>query len=168
MTIDPQAFKQVMAQWASGVTVVTTLDKGTPVGMTVSAFASVSLHPPQVLICVNQTSSTHKALCGSGTFVVHLLRQEQMAWGKRFAGMDPAVTDRFEAIRWDVGHTGAPILPGVLAWLDCRMANSVRAGDHTIFVGEVVACQVNGAGAPLLYFNRDWRRLAAQVVYPPS
>jgi flavin reductase (DIM6/NTAB) family NADH-FMN oxidoreductase RutF len=87
MGIEPHAFKEVMAHWASGVTIATTQAKATPLGMTVSSFASVSLHPPQILICVNRQASTHTAIEASGYFAVNLLAVEHLEWGVRFAGL---------------------------------------------------------------------------------
>lgn len=166
MTIEPSVFKQVMAQWASGVTVVTTMDNGTPLGITVSSFASVSLYPSQILICISHTASIHNALTRSGCFAVHLLKQEQIAWGKRFAGLEPEIDNRFQGIAWNPAETGAPILSGVLCWLDCYAAQAVASGDHTIFVGQVVAAAVSDHEQPLLYYNRAWRHLAQEAPAP--
>ena len=158
--VEDHGFKDVMAQWASGVTIATTRHAGAPVGMTVSSFSSVSLQPPQILICVNHRANTHAAIAASGYFAVNLLGADQQEWGMRFAGLQPAVGDRFAGIALSTAQTGAPILSGVLAWLDCLLQHAFSSGDHTIFVGEVVACKVGSTKAPLLYFRRDWRRLA--------
>src|SRR5262245_45689221 len=100
MGIEPHTFKEVMACWASGVTIATTQAKATPLGMTVSSFAGVSLHPPQILICVNRQATPHAAIEKSGYFAVNLLAVDHLAWGVRFAGLQPEVTDRFEGITW--------------------------------------------------------------------
>jgi flavin reductase (DIM6/NTAB) family NADH-FMN oxidoreductase RutF len=164
MEIEPQAFKEVMARWASGVTIATTRQAATPVGMTVSSFASVSLHPPQLLICVNRQAQTHGAIQASGFFAVNLLGVEQLEWGMRFAGRSPAIQDRFQGIDWLTAQTGAPILPGVVGWFDCHLGQAMASGDHTIFVGNVVACGVGEHGTPLLYYHRQWRQLAEAAV----
>ena len=168
MRIEPQAFKEVMACWASGVTIVTTQSKAetlyVPLGMTVSSFASVSLEPPQILVCVNHKAHTYAAIEEIGYFAVNLLGVDHLEWGVRFAGLRPEVTDRFEGIAWLTAQTGAPILPGVLGWLDCHLCHTFASGDHTIFVGDVVACGVCSAGAPLLYYRRNWRQLEGQVL----
>ncbi len=104
-----------------------------------------------------------RRLYASGYFAVNLLAADQQAWGMRFAGMQPSVSDRFTGIDWYPAQTGAPILPGVLGWLDCRLQDAFAGGDHTILVGAVVACEVGGMEGPLLYFRRDWRRLAETV-----
>lgn len=160
MGIDAQAFKEVMAHWATGVTVVTTMVDGLPVGITASSFTSVSLQPPQVLICVNKSLHTNGAIQRSGFFAVNILSVEQQEWGMIFAGMKPEVLDRFQGIDWSTGATGAPLLPAVLGWLDCRVSHAYDGDDHTIFVGEVVASDARREGAPLLYYNRGWRRMA--------
>jgi flavin reductase (DIM6/NTAB) family NADH-FMN oxidoreductase RutF len=158
--VETQAFKAVMAQWASGVTIATTRQAEAPVGMTVSSFTSVSLQPAQILICVNQRANTHAAIIESGYFAVNLLAAEQQEWGMRFAGLLPAVGDRFSGIAWTIAQTGAPILPGVLGWLDCRLNHLYSGGDHTIFVGAVTACELCDEKSPLLYHHRSWRHLA--------
>jgi flavin reductase (DIM6/NTAB) family NADH-FMN oxidoreductase RutF len=158
--METQSFKDVLSHWATGVTVVTTRRAATPVGMTVSSFTGVSLHPAQILICVNQQAQTHAALVESGFFAVNLLAAHQVEWGMRFAGLQPAVNDRFAEIAWTTAQTGAPILPCVLGWLDCRISQSFFASDHTIFLGTVVACALCTANSPLLYYHRSWRSLA--------
>jgi flavin reductase (DIM6/NTAB) family NADH-FMN oxidoreductase RutF len=128
--------------------------------MTASAFATVSLQPPQILVCANQRANTHAAIVESGYFAVNLLAAEQQEWGIRFARQQVAVGDRFAGIAFATALTGAPILPAVLGWLDCYLCHALSSGDHTIFIGEVVGCQVAGEATPLLYFRREWRRLA--------
>jgi len=162
MAIDPQTFKQALAQWASGVTVVTTrLPDGTLKGMTASSFSSVSLEPPLVLTCVAKKLYTHQALEESGVFAVNVLGTEHLEWGKLFAGIYPDVEDRFADIAYTTAETGSPILPGVLGWVDCKLHRLHDAGDHSIFVGEVVAGAGASAGQPLMYFNRQWGHFAA-------
>lgn len=159
MGIDAQAFKEVMAHWATGVTVVTTLVAGQPVGITVSSFASVSLEPPQILICINKRLQSNESILQNGFFAVNILGATQQEWGLIFAGMQPTVADRFAGIAWETAETGAPILPGVLGWFDCRVHHAYDGGDHTIFVGDVLASGAQREGTPLLYYNRNWRQL---------
>lgn len=166
MTIDPQLFKETMAQWASGVTVLTSSYEGQPVGITASSFASVSLEPPRVLVCVAKRLHTHSVIERSGVFAVNILAADQVEWGMRFAGLLPELEDRFAGIPWTTAVTASPILPGVLGWLDCRLDFAYDGGDHTIFVGQVEAAQA-GAGAPLLYFSRQWRQLDATALHVP-
>ena len=153
MTIDPAMFKEALARWASGVTVVTTLDAdGKPKGMTASSFISVSLEPPLVLVSVAQRLYTHKLIEQSGIFAVNILGRDQAEWGKLFAGMYPEIENRFKKTGYDTEATGAPILPNVV---DCRLYDAYRAGDHTLFLGEVQAAGSH-SGEPLLYAQRQW------------
>jgi len=161
-----ETLKEVLAHWASGVAVVTARQM-TPVGMdmagmTVSSFTSVSLTPPRILFCADHKAKTHEAIGKSSSFAVNLLGAEQVEWGMRFAGQQPALTDRFEGIAQFTAETGAPILMDALGWLDCRLYQAIECGGHTIFIGDVVACSVNehsGNGEPLLYYRRAWRQL---------
>jgi flavin reductase (DIM6/NTAB) family NADH-FMN oxidoreductase RutF len=159
MGMDVQSFKDALAHWTSGVTVVTTQMDGRPVGITASSLTSVSLAPPQILICVARKLYTHQAIEQSGVFAVNILGTDHLEWGMRFAGMMPELADRFAGIELQRGITGAPILPDVLGWLDCRLRHAYDGGDHTIFVGEVMAAGATEERSPLLYFNRTWRQL---------
>lgn len=165
MAVEPQVFRDTMAQWASGVSIVTSLDGAQRIGITVSSFASVSLEPPRVLICVAKHLYTNGSIERSGIFAVNVLAENQVEWGMRFAGLLPEIEDRFAGINCFTAVTGSPILPGVLAWLDCRVVHAYDGGDHTIFVGEVEAAEAQPSGDPLLYYSRHWRRLDAQ---PPG
>lgn len=159
MSVEANKFKQAMSRWASGVTVITTLDPdGKPKGMTASSFTSVSLDPPLVLVCVSDHLYTHRSLLHTGHFAVNILGQSQVEWGKLFAGLLPDIVDRFSHTGYTTSATGSPILPDVAGWLDCRIVQQVAAGDHTIFIGEVVNAGISGEDAPLLYAQRAWGR----------
>lgn len=164
MSVDIGAFRETMAHWASGVTVITAMDDGQRVGITASSLASVGLDPPQILVCVNKRLYTHGAIEAGGVFAVNILQTSQLEWGMRFAGLIPDLHDRFEGIQTHTAVTGSPILPGVLGWLDCTVAHAYDGGDHTIFVGRVEACGASEGGPPLLYFNRHWRRLHGEAL----
>lgn len=158
--VNPIEFKKALAQFASGVTVVTTMYQSSKIGVTASSFSSLSLDPPLVLVCFAKRMFTHKAISEYGAFVVNLLSVEQVEWGKQFAGMFPQIQDRFAGIDVQTAITGCPILPNSLAWMECKVWNIYDGGDHSIFVGEVVASSVNVATSqPLLYYNRQWLRL---------
>ncbi|XWX05545.1 flavin reductase family protein (plasmid) [Aggregatilineales bacterium SYSU G02658] len=159
--MDAQTFKHVLSHWASGVTVVTTLHEGTPIGITASAFSSVSVEPPLILVCLAQTLFTHQVIATGGVFAVNILSAHQAELGKRFAGLYPHLTDRFEGLATTTAATGCPLLPDVAGWLDCRVKHAYEGGDHTIFVGEVLAAHAQDDHAPLLYFYRQWGRFAA-------
>lgn len=162
--MDGDTFKSAMAQWASGVTVVTSVTDAGWVGITASSLTSVSLNPPRVLICVAKRLYTHQVILASGVFAVSILNAEQVEWGMRFAGMMPELTDRFAGIDVRLAETGSPILPDVLAWLDCRVAHAYDGGDHTIFVGDVLAAGAADRTDPVLYFKRHWRKLDAELL----
>lgn len=158
MSIDSTAFKSAMAQFASGVTVVTTVSGEQRLGITASSFSSLSVEPPLVLVSLAKKLYTHQIIEQSGVFAVNILGASQKAWGMRFAGMMPGVADRFAGIDYFAAVTGSPILPDVLGWVDCRLWAQYDGGDHSIFVGEVVAVEAAEADLPLLYHNRLWRR----------
>ena len=150
MPIDPDTFRAVLGRFASGVTVVTTRDRaGRDHGLTVSAFASLSLSPPLVLVCIDQSSSVHPVLRDATHFVVNMLSSGQEALSRRFAGRDP---NRFDGVGYQRGSTGVAVLDDVLAYVECRLARQHDEGDHTIFVGEVEAADT-GAGRPLVYYR---------------
>ena len=159
MSINTDTFKQAMSKFATGVTVVTTLYQDKPIGITASAFSSLSLEPPLVMINLSKHLFTHKVIADSGVFAVNILGAHQKELGLRFAGLLPGVEDRFAGIEVDTAVTNCPILPNAIAWVDCRVWEMYDGGDHTIFVGEVLAAHAGEvADTPLLYHSRLWRR----------
>ena len=149
MAIDEAGFRKAMSWFASGVTVVTTEARGVPFGTTVSAFCSLSLVPPLVLVCVEKSARIHEAIPKAERFAVNILRAGQEAISNKFASR---TEDRFEGIRVREGKLKVPLLDESLAIVECRLHASLPGGDHTIFVGEVVAAEI-GEGEPLLYFR---------------
>jgi len=160
MSINIDQFKKAMSQFATGVTVVTTVHQGTPIGITASSFSSLSMDPPLVLVSLAKKLFTHKVIADSGSFAVSILDAEQKELGMRFAGMFPDIKDRFAGLDVKTAVTGCPVLPNAIAWVDCRVWDSYDGGDHTIFVGEVVDVHASEKDAPLLYHSRAWRRSA--------
>lgn len=160
MAVEADIFKAVMGQWPSGVTVITTVDEDGPAGMTASSFSSVSLDPPLVSICVARPLGMHARLEKADKFAVNILSKESVELGQRFAGMLRDVTDRFAGIEVTTAITGAPILANTLGWVDCRTWAKYDGGDHTIFVGEVLAAGIDKTAAPLLYHSRSWGQFA--------
>ena len=161
MPVDAQLFKDALARWASGVTVVTTAREGVFKGTTASSFTSVSLNPPLILICLAQNLYTHKLLQETGIFAVSILRNDQLKLGKMFAGMYPEIEDRFTDLDIHTAVTGCPILSDAMSWVDCTIAQEIPAGDHTIFVGKVEAAGNSPHnGEPLLYYHRQWGRFS--------
>ena len=158
MPIPIDQFKFVMRQWASGVTVVTMQTETRRHGLTISGFLSVSLEPPLVLISIGEELTSEALLKESAAFAVNFLRDDQSELSDRFAGRLGAV-DRLEGVPTQPSISGAPILQDCLAWLDCRVVQTVAAGDHVLYIGEVMAAGVIDAGKPLLYWNADYRKL---------
>jgi flavin reductase (DIM6/NTAB) family NADH-FMN oxidoreductase RutF len=155
MPIDPMQFRNTLAHWASGVTVVTTTHGGLRYGMTASSFSSVSLMPPLILICVGKAAFTHNLILETGSFGVNILSAAQLELGKRFAEKHGDYIDRFSDLDVEEGQRGSPLLTDAVAWLECQTTQAVDAGDHTVFIAEVIDVKVNG-GEPLLYVNRMW------------
>jgi flavin reductase (DIM6/NTAB) family NADH-FMN oxidoreductase RutF len=159
MSLEPAEFRRVLGHFATGVTVVTSRGSdGADRGLTASSVASVSLRPPLILVCVDHEADTHDAIVESQTFAVSVLPDEAETLSRRFAD-HPAET-KFDGVAYHREATGAPVLDTALAWADCRLRHSYEGGDHTIFVGEVVAGDA-GAGAPLLYFRGGYRRIGS-------
>ena len=157
MPVDEALFKLAMSHFASGVTVVTTEDEGTPYGMTVASFASLSLHPPLVLICIEKTVKSHEAIIRAAKFGVSMLSSEQSEISNRFASKK--VEDRFAGVAWSRGELGMPLIDGAICAIECRVHSQLPGGDHTIFVGEVVTVRTHEA-SPLVYFRSGYRQLA--------
>src|SRR3569832_276444 len=134
--IDSDTFRSVLGRFASGVSIVTARDDaGDDHGMTVSAFTSVSLEPPLVLVCIDHTASMHNVLLGHPRFGISILSSEQEAYSRRFAA-DPD-TGRFDGIAFSRGDSGGVLLDEALAHLECTVLQHLEAGDHTIFIAEV-------------------------------
>lgn len=147
-----------MGRFPTGVTVVTARDgEGVPVGLTVSAFASVSLDPPLVLVCIDRASQSHDLLLSAGSFAVNVLSAAQGALARRFAS-DPS-EGRFDGVAWSGGPGEAPVLEGVSAWLACAVEAAHEAGDHTIVVGRVDEAGV-GTEEALAYYRGAFTTLA--------
>jgi len=159
MTVSADDFKKALQLWASGVTVVTTSSEKFGVqGMTVSAFSSVSVNPPLVLVCINNAADTGEGIKESQCFAVNVLTSDQQDISNQFAGGSNQQL-RFENTDWKAGVTGAPILNESLMSLDCKVVEKVLAGTHWIIIGEVQKC-VCRSGEPLLYFCGAYRQLA--------
>ncbi|MBV9773969.1 MAG: flavin reductase family protein, partial [Gemmatimonadetes bacterium] len=137
--IDPIEFRRVMGHFATGVTVVTTrLPSGEPCGLTASAVCSVSIDPTLILVCVEHRADSHDCIREAGIFAVNILEEDGGEnISRRFATLE--VADKFRGVAFREERTGAPVLDSSLAWLDCRVSEVLPGGDHTIFLGEVVA-----------------------------
>lgn len=153
--VDAKAFRQALGQFATGVTVVATLDsEGNPRGLTVSSFCSVSLDPPLVLVCVDNRSETHAGFLASKLFGVSVLAEDQQEVSRRFASLG-ADRNAFEFAR---GPHGAPLVPKALAGIECALYAAHEGGDHRIYLGEVLSLEAR-PGRPLVYHASGYRRL---------
>ncbi len=148
-------FREALRNFASGVTVVTTADQDRPAGMTVSAFSAVSLDPPLIQICVDRQAFTHEVIARAGQFAVNILAEDQAHLSRLFASHEQ---HKFASVSYRRSDTGLPLLDGVLTALECRVVEAVAAGDHTIYIGEVLTTHI-GAGAPLLYYQLAYHQL---------
>lgn len=162
MSINTDLFRQLMSQFATGVTIVTTRAGEETHGLTANSFCSVSLAPPLVLVCVDKKAQSDALIKKSRNFAVNILAAAQETLSRRFATNNLSAAERFAGIEFRREITGAPILQASLAWMDCRLFAAYPGGDHTIFVGEVVALGRHKANAPLLYFRSRYRKLAAR------
>jgi flavin reductase (DIM6/NTAB) family NADH-FMN oxidoreductase RutF len=156
--VDVLELKQVMSRRASGVAIVTARSGDVVHGMTVSAFTEVSLEPPLVLVCADKTSNTHPVIAAGGVFALNLLANDQAELSNLFASKRDEAR-RFVGLETTTGATGAPLIPGTLATLECCVRAAHDAGDHVIYVGEVVAIS-RSERAPLVYYGGRYRELA--------
>lgn len=157
MAIDQEAFKEALRGWASGVTVVTSRSGDKTHGMTVSAFSSVSADPPLILVCANQSSTTHDLIEEGGVFAVSILASHQQDVSSVFASSKHEGS-RLQQVRWTAGETGAPLIDEAVASLECAVVSAHREGSHTIYVGHVQAVHTTDA-EPLLYYKGSYRSL---------
>ena len=158
MSVDAGSFKRALGQFASGVTVVTTRDAAArPLALTVSAFASVSLEPPLVLVCIDHRSEANRGLRESGLFAVSVLGEEQEDVSRRFALPGP---EKLEGFRFESGSSGLPLVPGAVAHVECRVRSFHDEGDHAVWVGEVTGVAA-APGRPLLHHAGGYRHLDA-------
>lgn len=156
--------RQVRGKFATGVAVLTAGGQDGH-GMTANSFTSVSLEPPLVLCCVSRSARMHEVINDAGSFAVSILAAEQRELCRYFSDRRRAAgAAQFAAVDWFSGpYTGAPLLSGAIAWLECRLAHGYPGGDHSIFVGRVLTAGYDEAGAPLLFFGGALQQLADRV-----
>jgi flavin reductase (DIM6/NTAB) family NADH-FMN oxidoreductase RutF len=157
MPIDKTELRRVMGHFPTGVTVVTTFSKtGQLHGLTINSFTSVSLVPPLVLVCVDKSAESYPCFEESKCFTVNFLAADQEDLSRRFATTGG---DKFEGVGYRMGANQAPILTGVLAYLECKVVGAYEGGDHTIYVGEIEQAETREA-KPLLFYRGGYRNLA--------
>ncbi len=156
-SIDESEFRRLLGHFVTGVTVVAARDPAAdePHGLTLNALCSASLDPPLIVVCVDRTSVTHGLIELAGAFSVNILADTQERLSRRFAA--PELAEKFAGVAWREEVTGAPVLEDALAWLDCELRDTHPVGDHTIFIGEVVAGDAREHG-PLVYYRGGYGR----------
>lgn len=148
--MDTSQFRLACGHFATGVAIVTMLDRrGERHGFTANSFASVSLEPPLVLVCVEKTISSHPPMTETEGFIFNILTDQQEELARRFATPD---IDKFKGVETTPGEYGAPRIPACLAYIATRSTSHHDGGDHTIFLGEATQCEV-GKGLPLIFYR---------------
>lgn len=156
MAIDARELRNVMGNFATGVTIITTKDAiGKPFGLTANAFSSLSLDPPLLLICVDKKVDCYACFDESKVFGVNFLSEGQDQLSTRFATKG---IEKFEGVSYKLGELGVALLDGALAHLECKVANAYEGGDHTIYVGEIQAATVL-SDRPLIFFRGKYFKL---------
>ena len=172
MAVEVGEFKAALGRFAAGVTVVTARG-GSDVSadivdhaITVSAFSSVSLSPPLILVCIKKTSRAHDVIASAGGFGVNILAADQVSVSNRFAGWWPEGKDKWEDLQISRGsHSGSALIGGALARLDCALHSTADGGDHTVFFGRVEQVEIEdeAGGPPLLYFFGGYRSVGERL-----
>jgi len=155
--IDPKEFRRTAGRFLTGVTIATSrASDGAPHGLTANSFTTVSLTPPLILFCIDNRARLLEHFVDTGYFGINILSEEQQDLSSRFARPN---INRFDGVEWYEGRTGAPLFDGSLATMECKLVQSVQAGDHLILVGEVVHMGCRD-GNPLAYFGGCYRQVA--------
>ncbi len=150
-----RGLKDVMRAFPQGVTVVTTSSPEGPKGITVSAFISVSLVPPLVLVSISKTSAVHDLFIRSKGFAVNFLSEDQKSVSERFAGKQEAA-DKLEGVGFRAGATGSPLIPGARAVVECNRWRVYDGGDHSLLIGQVAIAEKLSDKAPLVYHDQQY------------
>jgi flavin reductase (DIM6/NTAB) family NADH-FMN oxidoreductase RutF len=159
MSIDENQLRRAMRQWSTGVSIVSTHHEGISHGMTVSSFTSVSLDPQLIAISLMKKSRTHDIVIDAGIFGITILSSFQKKISEIFAGQVAEDENRFESLETWTLTTGAPLLKGGLAYLDCKVSTVCDFGINSLIIGEVLAAEVGAGEMPLLYFNQHYHKL---------
>jgi 3-hydroxy-9,10-secoandrosta-1,3,5(10)-triene-9,17-dione monooxygenase reductase component len=152
--LDQARFREVLGHFATGVTIVTALEDREPVGFTCQSFAALSLDPPMVILAPSRSSTSWPRIREAGAFCVNILEEHQEALSRTFA---VSGGDKFDGVGWKPGLTGAPLLEGSLATVECRLGEIFEGGDHELVTGLVVAMDI-GEGGPLLFYRSGFGR----------
>jgi 3-hydroxy-9,10-secoandrosta-1,3,5(10)-triene-9,17-dione monooxygenase reductase component len=157
VAFDVAQFKEAMSRFATGVTIVSGLEDGQPVGFTCQSFVSLSIDPPFVAVAPARTSTSWPRIARAGSFCVNVLGDHQQEICEGFA---VSGGDKFVGVDWHPAPvTGAPVIEGSLAWVDCRVELVHDAGDHELIIGKVLDLG-SGEGSPLLFYRRTFATVA--------
>ncbi len=156
MPVEKAEFRQALGHFAAAVTVVTTAgEDGSPAGITVTAFSSLSLDPPLVLVCIDKRAKLHDTFQKDRAFAVNILAESQENVSRRFASSEP---DQFREVGYAPGPAGAPLIQDAICAIECKVVDLLPGGDHTIVVGEVGSTRIQ-EGKPLVYFRSGYAAL---------
>lgn len=163
--LDAQHFRTVLGHFATGVTVITALEDGSPVGFSCQSFQSLSLDPPLVSFAPARTSTTWPRIRRAGRFCANVLAEDQEDTCRAFAAPG---ADRFAGLDWTASPSGSPVLDGVLAWIDAEIVQEVDGGDHVLVLGRVLDLAVPRDVPPLLFFQGRFTSLRPVPPRPPG
>lgn len=154
--MDPATLRRILSHFCSGLTIVSAVVDGEPVGLTCQSFFSVSLEPPLIAVSIAKTSTSFPAIRSANAFSVNVLSAHQRHISGAIGRKGP---DKWRDIEWIPGTHGQPILPGAIAWFECRLRDVHDAGDHDIVVAEVLDLDSDESAEPLLFFRSEYREL---------
>lgn len=155
MVIQGEELKSILRYYPTGVTIVTTVNKGVYYGLTVNSFTSISLNPPLVMVSIGKGTRSNNAIAESKVYAVNILPYDMYELAIRFAAAPPE--ERFRGLRVFTAKTGAPIIDGVLAYLDCRVVEQFEVADHVLYIGLVEDGKLlNPDKRPVIYLNRNY------------
>jgi 3-hydroxy-9,10-secoandrosta-1,3,5(10)-triene-9,17-dione monooxygenase reductase component len=155
--LDQARFREVLGHFATGITIVTAVEDNEPVGFSCQAFAALSLDPPMVILAPARSSTSWPRIAQAGAFCVNILAEDQEAVCRAFAVPGG---DKFDGVAWTPGITGAPLITGSLAMVECTLGSIHDGGDHELVTGYVVGLEI-GDGAPLLFYRGGFGRFVS-------
>ncbi len=155
--LDQARFREVLGHFATGITIVTATEEGEPVGFSCQSFSALSLDPPMVILAPAKSSTSWPRIARAGAFCVNILGEHQEALCRAFA---VSGGDKFDGVEWSPGITGAPLLAGSLAAVECTLGAIYEGGDHELVTGHVVTMEI-GEGSPLLFYRSGFGRFVS-------
>lgn len=160
---DIENYKEVLGQFCTGITVITSLHGDDPVGFTCQSFTALSMQPPMILLCSQKNSRSWPRIREVGTFVVNVMAANQRWVSDSFA---QSGADKFSGVEWSVTSQGLPAIEGSLAWIECEVTEEIDAGDHTIVIGGIQGFGLGKAGEPLLFHRGKYLNQPQKELQP--